>query len=205
MRNNLFFQKFQNFAVWSSAAMFLFLASTLSASAQRTSYPIDRRVDQINRQNQDFEREKMKREMKGGVKNPEEAKRTQAIKTQIREDLEAIQTAYNEIVTHLQTDKEPDQNFTIKEAAKVKKLADRLKANMMLPEPETETNAEEKPETTKKMLRELCRHIYQFVTNPIFETQTGLKVEPAIQAHIDLKKIILLSEMLEKGIAPLKQ
>lgn len=212
MRNNRL--RFQTVALLSTAACFL-TALTVAAPAQRTLYPVDRRIEQINRQNRDFERDKMNREMKGSAQNPEYAKRTQAIKTQIKEDLEGIQAAYNEIVTELQSgDGAPlKHDFVTQAAAKVKKHADRLKINLALPEPDSdkaaatksETKPEEKPETDRQSLLALCRHIYKFVTNPIFDAATGLRVELAVKARDDLEKIIQLSEKIEKSAESAKK
>ncbi|HYP50134.1 MAG TPA: hypothetical protein VEQ34_04275 [Pyrinomonadaceae bacterium] len=211
MRNNR--AGFQKIAVLSRAATCLLLTTAREADAQRTLYPVDRRIEQIICQNQDFERDKMNREMKGDARKPENAKRTQAIKAQIKEDLEGIQAAYNEIVTHLQSGKELNRDFVTQEASKVKKYADRLKTNLMLPEPEsektgeikTEIKPEEKPETAKQSLLTLCQHIYKFVTNPIFDAPTGLRVDLAAKARDELEKIIRISEKIEKGAESAKK
>ena len=208
MRNN--FPGFQSVALLSIATCWLTATALATAvSAQRTLYPVDRRIEQINRQNRDFEREKMNREMKGDAPKPENSKRTQAIKAQIKEDLEGIQAAYNEIVSHLQYGKELNQEFVRQEAAKVKKYADRLKINLMLPEPENEKTddikTEEKHETAKQSLLALCRHIYKFVTNPIFDAPTGLKVDLAVKARDELEKIIQISEKIEKSTESAKK
>ena len=189
------------------AAICLLFTSGIFVFAQRPIYPIDRRVEQINRQNREFEREEMNRDMKGDrKKGAEEIKRAQAIKAQIRKDLESLQSEYNKIVMNLQASGgQPEFKFVNETAATVKKNALRLKDNLAFPKPEPEPPSEKDQKGNKseknfanirQSLLTLCKHIFNFVTNPIFETPTGLNIEQATQARRELDVIIQLSETI---------
>jgi hypothetical protein len=174
----------------------------ISVFAQRTMTPIDRRIDQLNRQSQQAERDRMTREMEGKDRKAVSSKQSLAIKTQIKEDFEALQTAYNKIVINLQSGS-LERVFVMEATADVKKYAARLRENLALPEPEKDAANKivEKEELNlddrRKSLRALCRHIYDFVTNPIFNEPTGLDVEQAAKAGSEIDKIIELSEKIK--------
>lgn len=199
--------RFKKISFPAAAVCGLLVLSGISVFAQRPIYPIDRRVEQINRQEREMEREAMKREMKGEAKkSAEEIKRARLVKAQIREDLEALQTEYNKIVLQIQAAQkqeqpEPSRDFVQETSAAVKKHAARLKTNLALPEPEKEVTPPplENPATIRKSLMTLCKHIYNFVTNPIFETPTGINVEQATKASRELDLIILLSESINEN------
>jgi hypothetical protein len=148
------------------------IAFLIAAIAQSSRQPANvfRRIDEINRQAEKIERDKMNRELKGGNTSPVDTRQTQAIKAQIKEDLEGIQFAYNQIVVNLQSRDEIDPNFIREVNAKVKKYAERLVQN-----------------------------IYSFLTNPIFETSMSLEIEQAKKARHDLDKIILLSNKIKEN------
>lgn len=192
----------------SIVTIFCFItAFELSVFAQstRTMSPIDRRVELINRQSEQFERDKMNRELNG--KNPNEAnlKRNQAIKAQIKEDFEALQSAYNKIVVNLQSRSDINRDFVLETTGDVKKYAARLKDNLAFPEPEEEATKEARVNEElnlgnhRKSLLTLCQHIYNFVTNPIFNEPTGLDVDQAAKARHEMDKIIELSEKIKEN------
>jgi hypothetical protein len=174
------------------------------AQSPRTISPIDRRVELINRQSEQFERDKMNRELNGKNRNAANLKRNQAIKAQIKEDFEAIQSAYNKIVVNLQSGGNIDREFVVETTTDIKKYADRLKDNLALPEPEKDTakEAQAKEELNldnrRKSLLMLCQHIYNFVTNPIFNEPTGLDVDQAAKAGREMDKIIQLSVKIKE-------
>ena len=173
------------------------------AQGSRTMIPIERRIETLNRQSQESERDSLRREMEGKNRKPANSKQSQAIKTQIKEDFEALQTAYNNIVINLQSGS-LERGFVLEASADVKKYSARLRENLALPEPEKiaadEIAAKEEPNLSdrRKSLRSLCRHIYNFVTNPIFNEPTGLDVEQAANARREIDKIIELSEKIRE-------
>jgi hypothetical protein len=190
----------------SKIAIFVFIGAfgiSVFAQSTRTMTPVDRRIEQINRQIQRSERDNMTREMKGKNRKTVDSKQSQAIKTQIKKDFEALQTAYNKIVINLQSTSF-ERDFVLEAAAEVKKYASRLKDNLALPEPEkdaaNEIAAKEELnlEDRRKSLRTLCQHIYNFVTNPIFNEPTGFDVEKAANAGREMDKIIEISEKIKE-------
>jgi hypothetical protein len=71
------------------AAIICFLTvSNAIAQSSRQPANVFRRIDEINRQAEKIERDKMNRELKGGNTSPVDTRQTQAIKAQIKEDLE---------------------------------------------------------------------------------------------------------------------
>lgn len=172
------------------------------AQSSRTMIPVERRIEQLNRQSQEAERDSLRREMEGKNRKPDSSKQNQAIKTQIREDFEALQTAYNKVVINLQSGS-LERAFVLEATGDIKKYSARLKENLALPEPEKDAANKivEKEELNlddrRKSLRELCRHIYNFVTNPIFNEPTGLDVEQAAKAGSEIDKIIEISEKIK--------
>lgn len=173
------------------------------AQSPRTISPTDRRVELINRQSEQFERDKMNGELNGKNRNEANLKRNQAIKAQIKEDFEAIQSAYNKIVVNLQSGGNIDREFVLETTTDIKKYVDRLKDNLALPEPEKDAKeAQAKEELNldngRKSLLTLCQHIYNFVTNPIFNEPTGLDVDQAAKARREMDKIIELSVKIKE-------
>ena len=188
----------------SKIAIFVFVGAfgiSVYAQSTRTVTPVDRRIEQINRQIQRSERDNMTREMKGENRKAVNSRQSQAIKTQIKEDFEALQTAYNKIVINLQSGSS-ERDFVLEAAADVKKYAARLKDNLALPEPEKVVTNEAEEELNlndrRKSLRTLCQHIYNFVTNPIFNEPTGLDVDKAANAGREIDKIIEISEKIKE-------
>ncbi len=175
------------------------------AQSPRTMSPIDRRIEQINRQSQQHERDRMNRELNGKNRNEANLKRNQAIKAQIKEDFEAIQSAYNKIVVNLQSGGDINREFVLETSGDVKKYAARLKDSLALPEPEedatkeAQVNEDLNPGNQRKSLLTLCRHIYNFITNPIFNEPTGLDIDQAAKARREMDKIIELSEKIKEN------
>lgn len=174
--------------------------SAADAQATRTLNTVERRIDTMNRQAKDFERDNMGRE--GSKKNdPETAKRSRQIRLEIEEDLNALQNAYNGTVTALQNTTELRPGFAAETGRTVRKHAGRLKANLALPEPdenEEKTAPPPSPDTERKTLNALCKSIYEFITNPMFENPAGLDVKNGAKARLDLDAVILLAEHLQK-------
>lgn len=169
-------------------------------AAQRAPYPINRRLEELNRQSAENERDSLNRERRGDTKKPEHSKQNQALKEQIKKDFEGIQAEYNKIVLNLKPDAEPSPDFIAETAGNIKEYAARLKTNLALPQLKTEKE-EAAPEanfdTPRQSLRALCKHIYNFVTNPIFETPTGLDIELSTRAQKDLEAIIHISDKIK--------
>jgi hypothetical protein len=186
------------------AIFYLLFFAGLTVSAQRPIPLNTRRIEELNRQSEQFERDRMSREKNGQSPSVEDAKRTQKLKALIKEDFESLQTAYNKIVINLQSGDELSREFILASSGEIKKYAARLKTNLALPElkdekknlPDEDRDLADK----RKSLRMLCRHIYDFVTNPMFNQPTGLDVEQSTKARRDLEKIIELSQQINKSM-----
>lgn len=181
--------------------LLLLTAFPIGIEAQRARQisNIERRVETMNRQAGQFERDNMGRKEKD-PNHAINAKRTRQIKMEIEEDLTGLQTIYNSIVRTLQSGDNITDSFAQDAASTVRKHAIRLEINLALPEPSAE---EEKAPleppisaNSRKSLSALCKNIYVFITNPIFEKQVGIDVEAAKLARRHLDAIIELSGAL---------
>lgn len=176
-------------------------SSVADAQGTRTLNTVERRLDTMDRQSKDFERDSMGRE--ANKKNdPETAKRSRQIKIEIEEDLHALQGAYNNTVTALQNTTEIRPGVAVETGKSVRKHALRLKANLALPEAddkEEKTVLPTLPDTDRKSLTALCRVIYELITNPMFEGTVALDVKNGTKARLDLDAIIRLSEHLSNA------
>lgn len=180
--------------------LFILTVSTIDTNAQanRQVTAIERRVHTMDKQAQQYEMENMGRD---GKKPQVDAKRAREIKNEIGEDLNALQTAYNDIVLSLQDKTEISNDLVRSHSENVKKRATRLKTNLVLPKPEEPTSPKEEPtptvDTPKKQLRSLAKLIHELITNPIFESTSGLDVKFASKASGDLDMLIafLLTEV----------
>lgn len=178
----------------------LLTAFTAAAHAQSTRQisAMERRIETMNRQAKEYEREEMQREGNGKTKTAQNTKPAKVIQAEIEEDLKGLQSYYNKIVTELQTKGEISSAFAKEPAASIKKHAIRLKENLSLPKPDEKEKAvrESPPDGTRKSLSALCKHIYEFITNPIFETTTGMNVEHSTKAGQSLDAIIVFAEKI---------
>jgi hypothetical protein len=175
--------------------------------ASRVIPAIERRIETLNRQAREYDREDLAR----GKKKESEAesiRRARELRMQVAEDLSALQTAYNDLVLTLRSSSAgPAESSVTASATEIRKRAARLKANLALPEPDAETQREgatplPPPETPRKALGTLCRYILAFVTNPIFEAGAAFDVKHATQAGRDLEAIIEVSGRLSEPTKP---
>ena len=178
----------------------LLIATEAAALAQRSPNSIQRRVDQLNRQGEQFERDHPERTAKDGDKN--DRGRSQALLAQIRKDLEALQAGYNEIVLAMAASKMAEDARILPAVVSINECSTRLKHNLALPQPKDDkpeasvTTA--MPQPDEPPLMTLRKHIYKFVMNPLFESPAVLDVEQAKNASRDLDKIIELSDSISK-------
>jgi hypothetical protein len=197
MRKNLIF--------WIVLVCFLTLSAvSVLAQGSRPLSSVERRVETMNRQGREYEREDQRREMEGKNNNPVDIKRTQQIRAELKEDFERIQAIYNSIVIAMSGKNAVlDYKFVADQATEIKKRGLRLKTNLALPQPEDENEEEKKEEALteeqmKPSLMSLCNHIYNFLTNPMFESTGAIDVELSTKASRELNEIIKLSEGIRK-------
>lgn len=199
-------------AVIASVAALCFLAATAgSAFAQggdRRPSPVERREDLSNRQAAEYEIERSSRELKKPRDTPSDRKRAQELAEQIKHDFVGLQESHNQIVLFM-ADKEGlnrNHDSVFRAVAEIKKYATRLKTNLALPKPQQEKARDDgNNEQIEGSLMTLRKHIYNFVTNPLFETPGVLDLEQGRKAGLDLDRIIELSESITKSVDKLKQ
>lgn len=173
---------------------------------------VERRVEQLNRQGEQYERDKLRRDLEGGEPgaDPRERKRSQVAAAQVREDFEHLQAAYNRIVLAMAAKEGLDEESILPALDEIKKCSSRLKGNLALPRPKGDgdnRDAREAPPPARleESLMVLRKHIYSFVTNPLFEAPGVLDVEQATKAGRDLDRIIELSDGLRKSADRVKK
>lgn len=182
-----------------TGALFCVLvASEITAFGQRSPSSIQRRVDQLNRQGEQFERDNLGREVKG---DKTDRSRSQAL-IAVKKDLESLQADYNQIVLAIAANKSADDAQILLTVAQINECSLRLKHSLAFPQPTDDRRKApatvEGARQTESPLMTLRKHIYSFVMNPLFETPAVLDLEQAKNATRDLDKIIELSESISK-------
>lgn len=177
----------------------LVITAERTALAQRTPSSIQRRVEQLNRQGEEFERDKLGREVRGEA-GKNDRRQSQILVAEVRKDLESLQAGYNQIVKAMAAQKSPEDQQILDAVLHIKESASRLKHNLALPQ--TKDPAQKAPATAEirvePPLMVLRKHIYDFVMSPLFESPAVLNVEQAQKASYDLDKIIEASESISK-------
>jgi hypothetical protein len=186
----------------------LLLASPVPSLAQRGgpgATAVGRRTDTLNRQGEQYERDQLSRESKGAARAKEDRRRAQEVAEQVRRDFEGLQAAYNKIVLAMSPNGSRDPDSILDSVGEVKKCAARLRTNLALPrakDGEHRAHADAGAAQTEESLLLLRKHIYSFVTNPLFEAAPVLNVEQAGKAARDLEMILELSESIRRGDRP---
>ena len=187
-------------------AALCFLTATAGAAFAQSGgarpTPVERRTEVLNRQGEEYDLEKSSRDLKGLPEKSADRRHTQEVTEQIKHDFEGLQESHNQIVLFM-ADKEGlnrNHDSVFRAVAEIKKYSTRLKANLALPKPQQE---ERRVEADNKQIEEslmtLRKHIYNFVTNPLFESQGVLDLEEGRKAGRDLDRIIELSESIRKS------
>ena len=180
-----------------SSLIFLGSLYPVSAQATRSIQMVGRRLEMLNRQAREYEREHSGDYKK---RDAESAAKTRQIRAEIEEDLNALQTAYNTALLKLQNKQELPAAYFVETGTSIKKYAARLRSNLVLPEQEQTTAAPNSPlqlaATDRQKLQLLCLRIYGFITNPRFEAGSAFDVKLSARAAADLDSIILISEQL---------
>jgi hypothetical protein len=185
-----------------AAALFsLLIATQITVSAQGGSRPssIQRRIDQLNRQGEQFERD-------NAVDEPHKNDRSRSLAlAEVRKELESLQASYNRIVLAMAANKPADDPQIIQAVVEIKHCSVRLKRDLALPQPKDD---KEKPADvaatapdSKAPVMALRKYIYSFVMSPLFESPAVLDVAQAKNASRDLDKIIELSDSITKTTA----
>jgi hypothetical protein len=189
------------------------LEPSVFAQGGSRPFPVSRRIEEMNRQGEQYERDAQSKDLKGKAENRVDPRRTKEIIAQVSEDFERIQDIYNKIVIAMSSNRALDYGLISEAAAEVKKRANRLKSNLALPQPKDDEKSQKKQdeldqpddEQMKTLLLAFRNHIASFVTNPLFEFSNALDVELSIKASHDLKRIIELSDSIKKSADKLKK
>lgn len=179
------------------------LASPALAQGSSRPTPLERRVEHLDRQRDQYDRDNMRNNTPGKSGKPQ--KPSAAVMLQVKEDFERLQATYNDIVSAMTAGADVPHKFILDKTVEINKCAHRLKKNLTLPEPVDASDKKSEGELTdeqfKPTLQALCRHIASFVTNPLFETPGVLDVEQSTKASKDLRDILELSEALSRSAA----
>ena len=181
-------------------ASFLLLVSPWQSLAQRGgpgATAAGRRIDTLNRQGEQYERDSLGREPEGPADAPQRRRRAQDLASQVKRDFEGLQAGYNKIVLAASSGRALDLDSVINTVAEVRKCAARLRDNLALPRSKDDEG--DKPRGgagrgIEETLLTLRKHIFSFVTNPTFEAPAVINVEQARKAGRDLDMILELSE-----------
>lgn len=193
-------------AILIGAALCLLTMMENAALAQtgRSATSVGRRIEQMNRQGEQYERDKLGREIKGEADTPNERRRAQALAAQVRQDFQSLQAGYNQIVLAMASKEGFSYDSISGAVAEIKKCSTRLKENLSLPRPKDDKDQEAGSEAvtgqTEELLLTLRKHLYSFLTNPLFESPAVLDVEQAGKASRNLDSIIELSKSLGKSV-----
>lgn len=196
-----FHRKCKTVLVVLSVACFVVISDE-SANAQSTNPRISgaiRRADRMQRQNEEYERDRLERELANGPEKPR-GRKNEADAVQAKQDFEKLQNNYNRIVLAMASKDSIQRDAVLADVAEIRKAAARLKTRLALPllakvEEKTEQSAE--PIFPDSILK-LSQHIYDFLTNPLFDSPAAYKVDAAKKASVDLEKIIRVSETIGK-------
>lgn len=197
------------FAASSSVAGLCFLTTGAGAAfaqgAGTRPTAVDRRIEQLNRQGEQYDLEKSIRDMKRGPEKPTDRRRAQEAAQQIKHDFEGLQESYNQIVLVMaeKDGLERKHDSVFRAVAEINKYSTRLKTNLALPRPKDEKEAKAQAASHNEQIEEslmtLRRHIYSFVTNPLFESPGLLDLEQGRKASRDLDRIIEVSEIIRRS------
>lgn len=203
--------KLKTFAVVLVGALCIVAASessTLAQAGREVPSSLERRVDQMNRQGVEYERDSLNAELKAGSHKPRDQKRDKMVAAEIQEDFEGLQAGYNRIVLTMASKKDANDDAVLVAVADIGKRSARLKNNLALPRPDDKEKKEVRSGAASEQMEPILmlrKYVYSFVTNPLFETKGGLDVRQAKKAGQDLDMIIELSASIRKESDKLKK
>ena len=158
-----------------------------------------RRTERMQRQNEKYERDRLERELANGPARATHRK-NEADAIQAKQDFEKLQNNYNRIVLAMASKEGLKRDVVLADVVEIKKAATRLKTKLALPiSADLEQNADNGAELgfTDSLLK-LRQHIYDFLTNPLFDNPSAYKVDEAKKASADLDRVIKVSENMGK-------
>jgi len=133
-----------------------------------------------------------------------------ALMAQVEQDFNRILLLHNQIVRAIKSDAPLDYGFLFDASGEIKKRSTRLQATLVLGQTtEEKEQSAERTEFDKDQLKPelltLCKHIKNFVTNPIIETPGTVDAVNLEKAKRDLANIINLSGLIRKHADQLRR
>ncbi len=130
-------------------------------------------------------------------------RRAKAAVEKVKRDFHSLQAGYNKIVLAMAREGHPDLDSILETVSEVGKCAARLRGHLALPKAGGDEGDKARDGVSTAQVEEslltLRKHIYSFVTNPLFEGSGVLDVGQAGKAGHDLDMIIKLSEGIRRS------
>jgi len=165
--------------------------------------PADRTNTDRLRQQEMSKREYQLRNFGVEPKTPLSDKEKKALIAQVEQDFNRILTLHNEIARSISANGSLDYRFVSEASGEIKKRSARLQSTLMLQPGEKEkTSAPDSvkfdDDNFKPVLATLCKHIRDFMSNPMIETPGTVNVEDLARAKRDLASVINLSSRIHQ-------
>jgi hypothetical protein len=125
---------------------------------------------------------------------------------QIREDYAHLQIANNQMIGAVSSREQLDYKVIATAVTEIAQRANRLKRNLILPEPEVK-GRHEAPQaisTTEQLMSALLvldKTIMSFVNNPLFRNPKIVDAKGSVQIRRDLEEMVALSKRVKKYAA----
>jgi hypothetical protein len=185
------------------AATFYLALSLPVVAQQPQAPPVDRRNADRQRQQDTSRREYQLRnfgiERNGAIDD----KQKKALMAQLEQDFNRIMLLHNQIARAISSESVLDYRFVSDTAGEIKKRSTRLQSTLALGPPDAD-NPDSKAlielgqNELKPALFALCKHIRNFVTNPVIETPGTVDAVHLAKARRDLASIVTLSGLIRK-------
>lgn len=194
------------------ALLCLSLSATPAAHAQRRDSqdhapPPPIKSDSVPRPPSVRERQFIMEEMAREASKGAPPRKSEELRlSEIAEDYRDLQQVNNRMMGAAMRAAEPDYKSVAGSLADIRRRAERLRENLVLPAPSEQEVKDEKPEpkpaedaaALKAALLKLDRSIMSFVSSPLFKNTDVLDTEAAAKAARDLDAVIELSRLLNK-------
>jgi hypothetical protein len=187
------------------------LAPAISLQAQQPmTPPADRTNTDRQRQQEMSKREYQLRNFGVEPKTPLSDKEKKALLAQVEQDFNRVLTLHNELARAISSDASLDYHFVSEASGEIKKRSARLQLTLMLQQSDDQkTSDSQSPkfqdDNLKPVLATLCKHIKDFVTNPMIETPGTVNAEDLARAKRDLASVINLSGRIHQRADRLKK
>jgi hypothetical protein len=180
----------------------VFLLAATPALAQLPGPPTSRGNPDRERQQDMNRREMLLRGYGLRTLPPDDRAKVQALAAQIEQDFSRILILHNEIARALSAASRLDYRFVSTATAEIKKRSSRLQSTLLLKPEGSEQSTEKQVSADEKEVKDalisLCRHIKNFVTNPVIDSPGTVNVEQLEKARHELEDTIQISSGIKK-------